>query len=85
MSKENEKSRLQSDLSTSIKAFRKSRGLSQDNLAKIAGVDRKTINRIENGKHSPSLENFVSISNALDCAPEELMRLIVSGEKYSKN
>ena len=40
--------------------------LSQARLAEIAGVDRKTINRIENGHFSPSIETLVRISLSLD-------------------
>ena len=32
--------------------------LSQDSLAELAGIDRKTINRIENGHFSPTLDTI---------------------------
>ena len=35
--------------------------LSQARLAEIAGVDRKTINRIENGHFSPALDTIVRL------------------------
>lgn len=40
--------------------------LSQEGLAEIAGVDRKTINRIENGHFSPSIDTLVRISVSLN-------------------
>ena len=39
--------------------------LSQENLGKVIGVDRKTINRIENGHFSPNLDTLVRIFAAL--------------------
>jgi DNA-binding XRE family transcriptional regulator len=39
---------------------------SQETLGKIIGVDRKTINRIENGHFSPNLDTLVRIFAALD-------------------
>jgi putative transcriptional regulator len=47
--------------------------LSQARLAEIAGVDRKTINRIENGHFSPALDTIVRLSVALGIAPSALL------------
>jgi transcriptional regulator with XRE-family HTH domain len=47
--------------------------LSQARLAEIAGVDRKTINRIENGHFSPALDTIVRLSVALGIAPSTLL------------
>ncbi|AXE54923.1 helix-turn-helix transcriptional regulator [Aurantimicrobium sp. MWH-Uga1] len=63
----------ETQLAESIRAFRKSRGLSQADLAQKAGLDRKTINRIENGHYSPTMSNFFNISKALDVEPQDLL------------
>ena len=47
--------------------------LSQARLAEIAGVDRKTINRIENGHFSPALDTIVRLSVALNISPSTLL------------
>lgn len=47
--------------------------LSQAKLAEIAGVDRKTINRIENGHFSPALDTIVRLSVALGISPSALL------------
>jgi transcriptional regulator with XRE-family HTH domain len=47
--------------------------LSQARLAEIAGVDRKTINRIENGHFSPALDTIVRLSIALGITPSTLL------------
>jgi transcriptional regulator with XRE-family HTH domain len=40
----------------------------------LAGVDRKTINRIENGHFSPALDTLVRLSSALSVAPSSLLK-----------
>jgi DNA-binding XRE family transcriptional regulator len=47
--------------------------LSQARLAEIAGVDRKTINRIENGHFSPAIDTIVRLSVALGISPSTLL------------
>jgi DNA-binding XRE family transcriptional regulator len=49
-----------------VKNSRTTLELSQECLAEIAGVDRKTINRIENGHFSPSIDTLVRISVSLN-------------------
>ena len=46
---------------TLIFSLRTKNGLSQAKLAKLSGVDRKTINRIENNHFSPSLDTYLRI------------------------
>jgi transcriptional regulator with XRE-family HTH domain len=53
--------------------FRIDADLSQARLAEIAGVDRKTINRIENGHFSPALDTIVRLSVALGITPSTLL------------
>jgi DNA-binding XRE family transcriptional regulator len=48
--------------------------LSQAALAQLAGVDRKTINRIENGHFSPALDTLVRLSSALSVTPSSLLK-----------
>ena len=44
---------------------RKRAGLSQVELARLAGVDRSNLTRFENGKYNPSLEIMVKIAGAM--------------------
>ena len=48
--------------------------LSQARLAEIAGVDRKTINRIENGHFSPSLETLFRLCFVLEVEPSAILK-----------
>jgi DNA-binding XRE family transcriptional regulator len=45
---------------------RKGMGLSQDQLAKLAGVRQETISRLESGKHTASLRTVDKICKALE-------------------
>ena len=47
--------------------------LSQDELAKLAGIDRKTINRIENGHFSPTLDTITRLCVVLKITPGNLL------------
>ncbi|MER5326550.1 helix-turn-helix transcriptional regulator [Streptosporangium roseum] len=55
-----------------LRDVREGQGLSQERLGELAEVDRKTINRIENGMYSPRLDNVVQIADALDITVKEL-------------
>jgi transcriptional regulator with XRE-family HTH domain len=48
-----------------VRHYRQNLSLSQEQLAVAAGVDRKTINRIEQGVHSARLDNVWLIAEAL--------------------
>ena len=67
--------RLDSMLSFSrkVKEFRKLRGLTQQDLAEAAQVDRKTISRIENSAYSPSLSSIFAIADALEIEAKDLL------------
>ncbi len=54
--------------------LRSANELSQAFLAELAGVDRKTINRIENGHFSPALDTIVRLSVALGIVPSDLLK-----------
>jgi DNA-binding XRE family transcriptional regulator len=48
-----------------VKTSRIKADMSQDALASFAGVDRKTVNRIENGHFSPNLDTMTRLSLVL--------------------
>jgi len=53
--------------------LRSKKGLSQQALADIAGIDRKTVNRIECGHFSPSLDTLVRLGGAFRLKPAKLL------------
>lgn len=49
-----------------VKELRLEKGLSQEKLANLAGVDRTYMTQVENGKRNISIENIRKICMALD-------------------
>lgn len=49
-----------------IAEIRKSKGLTQEELSKMAGLDRTNIAKIENGKYSVGVDVIGKICKALD-------------------
>jgi len=48
----------------------------QDEVARKAGVDRKTVNRIENNHFSPSLDTLFRLCKVLNIKPVKLFTSI---------
>ena len=57
-----------------IKFKRKSKKLSQEELAKLCGVSRQTINAIENDKYDPTLQLAFQLAFHLESAVDELFQ-----------
>jgi len=57
----------------SVKTIREAQNLTQQDVADAAGIDRKTINRIEKGHHYPTLPVLFAIAIALDVHPLSLL------------
>ncbi|GGE35906.1 transcriptional regulator [Pullulanibacillus camelliae] len=55
-----------------IRALRKARKLSQEELAKLCGVSRQTINAIENDKYDPTLSLAFKLAERLETTVDEL-------------
>ena len=55
-----------------IKELRKSKKLSQEDLAKACEVSRQTINAIENNKYDPSLALAFQLAENLEVSVDEL-------------
>ncbi len=59
-----------------LKEFRFKNGeMTQDNMARIAGVSRQTIIAVEKGKFKPSVKLALKLANILHCTVEELFEL----------
>ena len=58
-----------------VKELRKARGLRQEDVAKLLGVTRQTINAIENDKYYPTLALGMKLARLLEVPVEELFTL----------
>lgn len=63
---------LKQELGAKIQKLRKSKKLTQEQLAELVGIDPKNISRIENGNNYPTAENLTSIAKALNVEIYEL-------------
>jgi len=59
-----------------LREVRKSKGLSQEELAFASGYHPTYIGQIERGKKSPSLRAIVSLARALNTPASELLRRV---------
>ena len=55
-----------------LKAARAAMDLSQDDLAKLCGVSRQTINAIEKGDYNPTVNLCIAICRALGKTLDDL-------------
>ena len=69
-------------LNENIKTIRKSKGLSQQNLADKLHVVRQTVSKWERGLSVPDTEMLISISEALEVPVSTLLQETVSGSEY---
>mgnify|MGYP001576072992 CR=1 FL=1 len=61
-------------IGNNIREFRKKKGLTQDNLARLANIPYTTLIKIEsNVVKRPSVQNIAKIARALDVKIEDLI------------
>ena len=63
-------------IGNNIRAARSGKRLSQEKLAELAGLDRKTVNRIEQGTHGTLIDHLVLIAHALDVPLRDLVDVV---------
>lgn len=60
-------------IASNIKKYRKEKGISQENLANIASIDRTYMTDIENAKRNLSIKVLEKIANALEIDIKQLL------------
>jgi putative transcriptional regulator len=58
-----------------VKQLRITRGWTQEELAKAAGVSRQSINSIERNRYVPSLPLALTFARVFGCATDEIFQL----------
>ncbi len=56
-----------------VRALRTERGVAQEALAHLAGIERSHMGKIERGEHMPTLILIIKIARALGCSSADLM------------
>jgi putative transcriptional regulator len=64
-----------------LRQWRADKELTQADLAKLAGVSRKTINTVENGVFVPSVQLALVLARTLGTTVEALFHLVPAGPK----
>ena len=65
--------KLREVLATNLKRFRLAAGLSQEELAHRADIDRTYVSSLERGRYSASIDMLESLSDELAIDPPELL------------
>lgn len=65
--------RVRAALGEAVRRLRHEHGWTQEELAHQAGVDRKSINRVENAAYSPTVDRVVLLARALDVTAADLL------------
>lgn len=63
---------IKTKLGKRIQEIRKKKGMSQEKLAELVGIEPNNISHIEKGKNYPTPENIAKIARALDKEVYEL-------------
>lgn len=66
--------RLRSVVSRNLRLLRNAAGLTQDQLAELAGLDRNYIGKLEREENSPTVDTLESIAIALQINVELLIK-----------
>lgn len=62
-------------LGAAIRAARQAKGLSQEALAELAGIDRSYMGGIERGEHNLAIMNLLKIADALGIKVSTLLEV----------
>ena len=72
---------LEKNLGKRIQQLRKNADLTQEEVARKAGLDWKYLAAIENGRKSPSLAVIVRLMHALDVDPPDVFNFKLKGRR----
>jgi len=56
-----------------VRSARLARGIAQEELAALAGIERSHMGKMERGEHLPTLALILKVANALNMSAAELM------------
>jgi transcriptional regulator with XRE-family HTH domain len=68
-----------------LRQLRKDIGLSQEDLAHEAGLDRSYVGQVERGECNISLINICKLVDALGLPPHELLKFSTTRSKTTRN
>ena len=66
---------LRQAFAANLRRLRHAKGISQEDLAYEAGINRSYPSKLEKGVSYPGLEIIVKLATVLECDPAELLRV----------
>jgi len=63
-------------IGANIRRIRRERGLTQEQLAHLAGVDMRYLGGVERGEHNPTVDVLGRIAEALSLQPQDLFEIV---------
>jgi transcriptional regulator with XRE-family HTH domain len=66
--------KLRAIVARNLRILRKQKGLSQEELADSAGINRNYVGQIEREEKSPTIDVIEKLAKPLDVRPEELVQ-----------
>ncbi len=68
-----------------LRQLRRSRGMTQRELARLSHLTESYISRLENGTIAPGIDLVARVANALGCSLGELLPLAAAPERNSRD
>ena len=65
--------KLRRIVAQNLRRLRQDRGLSQEELADLAGLNRNYVGMVEREENAPTVDTLEALAKALKVAPEELV------------
>jgi transcriptional regulator with XRE-family HTH domain len=65
---------LRQAFANNLRRLRHAKGISQEDLAHEAGINRSYMSKLEKGASDPRLEIIAKLAAVLECEPVELLR-----------
>ena len=73
--------KIRVEFGKNLRSIRRARGLSQEQLAYSAGVDRSYLGKVERGKVNLTNEKLYALADTLGCSPKDLIPELVNGSR----
>ena len=71
--------KIRVEFGKNLRSIRRTRGLSQEQLAYSAGIDRSYLGKVERGKVNLTIEKLYTLAETLGCSPKDLIPELFNG------
>ncbi|MDC9603136.1 MULTISPECIES: helix-turn-helix transcriptional regulator [Gammaproteobacteria] len=71
--------KIRVEFGKNLRSIRRTRGLSQEQLAYSAGIDRSYLGKVERGKVNLTIEKLYTLAETLGCSPKDLIPELLNG------